>query len=186
MPSISYRAEDNLRRFENSAPIIGKGVMIDPSAVVLGDLELGDDVSIWPQASVRADIHSIHIGERSNIQDNAVLHVTHASSYNPNGWPLVIGADVTVGHSAVLHGCTIGKYVLIGMGAIVMDGSVVEDDTIIAANALVTQNQRLQSGFIYAGSPAEQLRPINDAEKQFLRYSSTNYVNLKNRYLELK
>ncbi len=183
MTKISYRAEDNIRAFADTQPIIGERVMIDPSAVVLGEVELGNDVSIWPQVSVRADMHSIRIGERSNIQDNAVLHVTHASSYNPDGWPVTIGTDVVVGHSAVLHGCTIGNRVLVGMGAIVMDGAVVEDDVMIAAGALVTPGKHLQSGYLYAGSPAKQLRPLSESEQKFLHYSPSNYVRLKDKYL---
>lgn len=185
MTHISYRAEDNIRAFPGTEPRIGARVMIDPTAVVLGDLDLADDVSIWPQSSVRADMHAIRIGERSNIQDNAVLHVTHASNYNPDGWPLTIGADVTVGHSAVLHGCTIGNRVLVGMGAIVMDGAVIEDDVMIAAGALVPPGKRLISGFVYAGSPAKQLRAMTDSERAFLTYSPGNYVRLKQKYLAI-
>ena len=122
MKSVSYRAEDNLRHWGTSSPVIGARVMIDPTAAVLGNIEISDDVSIWANCSVRADVHHITIGERTNVQDNSVLHVTHASDFNPGGWPLVIGTEVTVGHRAVLHGCTIGDRVLVGMGAIVMDG----------------------------------------------------------------
>jgi carbonic anhydrase/acetyltransferase-like protein (isoleucine patch superfamily) len=99
MTPLSYRAEDNIRPFGEHTPILGERVMIDPSAVVIGQVDLGDDVSIWPQCSIRADMHTISIGERSNVQDNAVLHVTHASGFNPKGWPLILGTDVTVGHS---------------------------------------------------------------------------------------
>jgi len=130
-----YDAKSNIRTFEGFNPTIGERVLIDPSSVVLGDLTIGDDVSIWPNCSIRADMHSIHIGDRSNIQDNSVLHITHASDYNPAGWPLTIGHDVTVGHSVTLHGCTLGSRVLVGMGAIIMDGVVVEEDVMIAAGA---------------------------------------------------
>jgi len=159
--------------------------MIDPSAVVLGDLAIGDDVSIWPNCSIRADMHRIEIGQRTNVQDNSVLHVTHASRFNPNGWPLLIGQDVTIGHGAILHGCSIGDRVLVGMGATIMDGSVVENEVMIAAGALVTPGKRLSSGFVYAGSPAKQLRGLSEAEQTFLQYSADNYVRLKNRYLAL-
>ena len=184
MKTVSYRAEDNMRAFGDSTPVLGKDIMIDPTAVVLGDIELGDDVSIWPQCSLRADMHRIRIGDRTNIQDNAVLHVTHASDFNPEGWPLLIGSDVTVGHSAILHGCTIGDRVLIGMGATVMDGAVVEDEVMVAAGALVTPGKTLESGLLYGGSPARPLRELTQSEHQFLSYSAANYVRLKARYLK--
>lgn len=184
MVAHSYRAEDNLRPFEDFKPLIGDRVMVDPSAVVLGDLEIGDDVSIWPLCSIRGDMHQIRIGDRSNIQDNAVLHITHASDFNPDGWPLTIGNDVTVGHGATLHGCTIGNRVLVGMGAVVMDGAVVEDEVMIAAGGLVPPGKHLESGYLYAGSPARQLRPLKESERAFLKYSAENYVRLKQRYLD--
>lgn len=180
---MTYRAEDNIRAFNGVSPRWGEGVMIDPSAVVLGDVTLGNDVSVWPQSAIRGDMHRIDIGDRTNIQDNAVLHVTHASVFNPKGWPLILGCDVTVGHSAVLHGCTLGSRVLIGMGAIVMDGAVLDDELMVAAGALVPPGKHLVSGFVYAGSPARPLRPMTDAEYQFLTYSPANYVRLKNQYL---
>lgn len=183
MAASDYRAVSNIRPWGGCEPTLGEGVMIDPSAVVLGDLIVGDDVSIWPHCSIRADMHQIRIGDRSNIQDNSVLHVTHASRFNPDGWPLTLGADVTVGHRAVLHGCTVGNRVLVGMGAIVMDGAVVEDDVMIAAGALVSPGKHLESGFLYAGSPAKPIRPLRDSEREFLRYSPQNYVRLKNQYL---
>jgi carbonic anhydrase/acetyltransferase-like protein (isoleucine patch superfamily) len=158
--------------------------MIDPSAVVLGDIELGDDVSIWPQCAIRADMHHIRIGQCTNVQDGAVLHITHASNYNPDGWPLTIGSHVTIGHGAILHGCTIGNHVLVGMRATVMDGAVVEDEVMLAAGCLVTPNKHCESGFVYAGSPGKKLRPLTDAERRFLHYSAENYVRLKDRYLQ--
>ncbi len=184
MQSANYRGEDNIRRFLDFIPKLGSRVMIDPSAVVLGDVTLGDDVSIWPQCAVRGDMHRIEIGDRSNIQDNSVLHITHAGKFNPDGWPLIIGEDVTVGHRAVLHGCRIGNRVLVGMGAIVMDGAVVEDEVMIAAGALVTPGKHLESGYLYAGSPAKPVRPIKDGERAFLGYSANNYVKLKDQFLD--
>ncbi|EED34439.1 anhydrase, family 3 protein [Luminiphilus syltensis NOR5-1B] len=183
MNDANYTPSDNIRRFGDWVPTIGSGVMIDPSAVVLGDITLGDDVSIWPHCSVRADMHRITIGNRTNIQDNSVLHITHAGNFNPDGFPLTIGSEVTVGHRALLHGCTIGNRVLIGMGAIVMDGAVVEDEVMIAAGALVTPGKHLPSGYVYGGSPARQMREMTDKEREFLSYSAGNYVNLKNTYL---
>jgi len=183
MKTVSYRAEDNIRAYLHFEPKLGARVMIDPSAVVLGDIELGDDVSIWPHCAVRGDMHKIRIGDRSNIQDGSVLHITHASDFNPAGWPLVIGNDVTVGHRVTLHGCTLGNFILVGMGAIIMDGAVVEDEVMIAAGTLVTPGKRLESGYLYAGSPVRQMRPLKDSERKFLRYSAQNYSKLKQTFL---
>ena len=184
MKQANYRGEDNIRRYLDFVPSLGERVMIDPSAVVLGDLALGDDVSVWPQVSIRADMHRIRIGDRTNIQDNSVLHITHAGKFNTDGCPLIIGSEVTVGHSVVLHGCTIGDRVLVGIGSVVMDGAVVEDEVMIGAGALVTPGKRLESGMLYAGSPARPLREITKREREFLSYSAANYVRLKDSFLD--
>jgi carbonic anhydrase/acetyltransferase-like protein (isoleucine patch superfamily) len=152
-------------------------------ATVIGDAVLGDDVSVWPGAVIRGDMHSIRVGDRSNVQDNAVLHITHASDYNPGGWPLAIGDDVVIGHSAVVHGCRIGNRVLVGIGAIVNDGAVVEDDVIIGAGCVVPPGKMLASGFVYVGNPCRQLRPLTQEERMFFTYSAANYVKLKDEYL---
>ena len=169
----------SVRNFKQWTPKLGARVFVDNSAVVLGDVELGDDVSVWPQVSIRGDMHKIKVGARTSVQDNSVLHITHAGPFNPDGWPLLIGDDVTIGHSVTLHGCTVGNRVLIGMGAIVMDGAIVEDEVVIAAGSLVTPGKRLESGFMYAGSPAKQVRPLKDKERAFFTYSANNYVTLK-------
>lgn len=171
------------RTYNGIAPRLGERVYIDPSATVIGDVELGDDVSVWPGAVIRGDMHSINVGDRSNVQDNAVLHITHASEYNPDGWPLTIGDDVVIGHSAVLHGCTVGDRVLVGIGAIVNDGAIVEDEVIIGAGCLVPPGKRLASGFVYVGNPCRQLRVVTDDERLFFTYSPANYVKLKDQYL---
>lgn len=173
----------NVRNFEGHTPQLGARVYIDPTAVVIGDVALADDVSLWPAAVLRGDMHSIRIGARTSIQDGSVLHVTHASDYNPGGWPLRVGADVTVGHNVTLHGCTLGNRILVGMGAVVMDGAVVEDDVVLGAGTLVTPGKTLESGYLYAGAPARQRRPLTDAERRYFRYSAANYVRLKDRYL---
>ena len=112
-----------------------------------------------------------------------MLHVTHKSASNPDGNPLIIGEDVTVGHKVMLHGCTIGNRVLVGMGSIVIDGAIIEDDVVIGANSLVTQGKRLESGYLYMGSPAKAIRKLTEAELGHLRYSANNYVEWKNNYL---
>ena len=128
-------------------------------------------------------MHRIRIGHRTNIQDNSVLHITHAGDFSEAGWPLTIGDDVTVGHSVVLHGCSIGNRVLVGIGSIVMDGVTVEDGVMIGAGSLVTPGKTLKSGWLYAGSPAKPMREITERERSFLIYSAQNYVKLKNRFL---
>ena len=172
-----------VRSFKNTAPVLGERVFVDPSAVVLGDVVLGDDSSVWPMTVIRGDMHRIRIGARTSVQDGAILHITHASSYNPDGYPLTIGEDVTIGHQAVLHGCTIGNRVLVGMGAKVLDGAVVEDEVMIGAGALVPPGKRLESGFLYVGSPDKQARPLTDKERSFFTYSAGNYVRLKDEHL---
>ncbi len=173
----------NLRSFQGRTPQLGQRVLIDPSAVVLGQVTLGDDVSVWPQVAIRGDMHSIRIGDRSSVQDGSVLHITHAGPFNPDGWPLNIGSDVTIGHRAVLHGCIIGNRVLVGMSATVMDGAVVEDEVVIAAGALVTPGKYLRSGHLYAGSPAREVRPLSEKELAYFLYSAHNYVMLKDQHI---
>ena len=128
-------------------------------------------------------MHRIRIGARTSVQDGSVLHITHAGPYNPDGWPLLIGADVTIGHNATLHGCTIGDRVLVGMGATVMDGAIVESEVVIGACALVTPGKTLRSGYLYAGSPAREMRALSDKELDYFRYSAANYVHLKDQHL---
>ncbi|PMR75873.1 gamma carbonic anhydrase family protein [Billgrantia endophytica] len=175
---------DPIRSWKGVTPVLGERVYVDPASVVLGDVELGDDCSVWPMAVIRGDMHRIRIGARTSVQDGSVLHITHASDFNPGGFPLTIGEDVTIGHKAILHGCTLGSRILVGMGAIVMDGAVVEDGVIIAAGALVSPGKRLESGHVYAGNPARAMRPIKESERAFFPYTAGNYVRLKDEYLE--
>src|SRR5690554_7076528 len=172
-----------IRSYQGITPKLGKNVFVDPTAVVMGDVELGEGASVWPMAVVRGDMHSIRIGKATSVQDGAVLHITHASDFNPDGFPLTIGDEVTIGHKAILHGCTLGNRILVGMGAIVMDGAVVEDEVIIAAGAVVTPGKHLESGFVYAGNPARPLRPLKQSERDFFPYTAGNYVKLKDQYL---
>ncbi|MBY6188799.1 gamma carbonic anhydrase family protein [Marinobacter hydrocarbonoclasticus] len=166
-----------------STPILADGVFIEGSAVLYGDITLGQDSSIWPLVAARGDVNYIRIGARTNVQDGSVLHVSRPGNGHPEGFPLIIGEDVTVGHKAMLHGCVIGDRVLVGMGAIVLDGVVVEDEVIIGAGALVPPGKRLESGFLYVGSPVKAVRPLTDDEKAFLKESAAHYVRLKDRYL---
>ncbi len=173
-----------LKSFRNQMPTLGANVYIDDSAIVIGAVVLGDDVSIWPTAVVRGDVEQITIGNNTNVQDGAVLHVSHQGKFSQQGHPLSIGTDVTIGHRAVIHGCTVGNYCLIGIGAIIMDDAILEDYVMLGAGALVPPNKRLESGYLYVGSPAKQSRPLSESEKEFLRYSASHYVSLKNVYLE--
>ncbi|HEY0962419.1 MAG TPA: gamma carbonic anhydrase family protein [Pseudomonadales bacterium] len=172
-----------LRSFLTHRPVLGERVFVDPSAVVIGRVQLGADVSIWPLTTIRGDVNDIAIGERTNIQDGSVLHNTAPSSSPPNGFPLKVGSDVTVGHKVILHGCTIGNRVLVGMGSIVMDGAVVEDDVIIGGGSVVTPGKVLASGGLYVGSPAKRVRDLRPDELEFLRYSAGHYVKLKDEHL---
>ena len=173
----------SLRSFQGHSPEVGQRVLIDPSAVVLGQVVLGDDVSVWPHVAIRGDMHRIRVGARTSVQDGSILHITHAGPYNPGGWPLDIGCEVTIGHNATLHGCTIGDRVLVGMAATVMDGAVVEDGVVIAAGALVAPGKRLRSGFLYAGTPAREIRSLNEQEMAYFTYSADNYVRLKDLHI---
>ncbi len=173
-----------IRPYNDKLPIIGKSVYIDQSAVIIGDVTLGDDVSIWPTTVVRGDVESITIGSATNVQDGSILHVSHAGKFSPIGYPLVIGKGVTVGHRAVVHACTVGDYCLVGMGAVIMDGAVLEDFVMLGASALVPSGRRLESGYLYVGSPAKRIRTLTESELEFLKYSAEQYVQLKNDYLK--
>ena len=142
-----------LRTYQNHTPTLGAGAFVDISAVVIGDVEIGTDSSVWPLTVIRGDMDRIRIGARTSVQDGCVLHITHAGPFNPDGFPLLIGHDVTIAHKVMLHGCTVGNRILIGMGSIVMDGAVVEDDVIIGAGSLVPPGKKLESGFFVRGQP---------------------------------
>ena len=172
-----------IRSYKGITPTYDNSVYIDESSVLVGDITLGKDSSVWPLVAARGDVNYIRIGERTNIQDGSVLHLTRASKSNPDGYPLIIGDDVTVGHKVMLHGCQLGNRILVGMGAIVMDNAVVEDDVIIGGGSLVPPNKRLESGYLYVGSPVKQARPLTEQERAFLKISADNYVQLKDEYL---
>ncbi len=172
----------NIRTFENFTPQINVTAFIDESAIVTGNVIIGSDSSVWPCCYIRGDIHSIVIGERTNIQDGCVLHVTHDSEFAPGGFKLTIGNDITVGHKVILHACTIEDLCLIGMGSVVLDGAVVESGAMIGAGSLVPPNKVLQGGYMWLGSPVKRARELTDKEKNFLKYSARHYVKLKNRH----
>ncbi|RMG56769.1 MAG: gamma carbonic anhydrase family protein [Gammaproteobacteria bacterium] len=173
-----------LRAFEGRSPQLGERVFVDEAAVIIGDVVLGDDCSVWPGTVIRGDIHYIRIGARTNVQDNSTLHVTHASEYTaPDGYPLHIGDEVTIGHGAIVHACTIGNRCLIGMGSIVLDGAVLEDEVLLGAGSLVAPGKQLEGGYLWLGRPARRARPLTEREREYLRYSAEHYVRLKDRFL---
>jgi carbonic anhydrase/acetyltransferase-like protein (isoleucine patch superfamily) len=164
---------DNLNRqldtFLRAKPTLGAGVYIARTAVVLGDVRIGDHASVWYNATVRGDINYIAIGHHSNIQDNAVLHLA-------DEYPCIVGNYVTVGHSAIVHACTVGNEVLVGMGATILDGAVIEDQCLIGAHSLVTPGTRIPAGSMVMGSPAKVVRALRPEERATLKYWADKYV----------
>ena len=171
-----------IRNFENKTPVFHSSTFIDETALVLGDVQIGENSSIWPLTVIRGDVNSIIIGNNTNIQDNSVLHVTHDGPYNPGGFDLKIGNNVTVGHRVILHGCNVGDSCLIGMGATIMDGAIIEPQNLIGAGSLVTPNKRLESGYLWMGSPIRKVRKLSAEELESIEYSALHYVKLKNRH----
>ena len=171
-----------IRKFENYTPEIAKSAFVDEASVVTGDVKIGEDSSIWPMCSVRGDINSIRIGERTNIQDGCVLHITHDSEFAPGGAALVVGDDVTVGHNVVLHACTIEDECLIGMGAVVLDGAIVQSGAMVGAGSLVPPGKVLEGGYLWLGSPVKRVRELSEKEQDFFKYSAMHYVKLKDRH----
>ncbi|HET6631487.1 MAG TPA: gamma carbonic anhydrase family protein [Rhodanobacteraceae bacterium] len=171
-----------VRDFAGRQPVMGARVYVDPAASVIGDVELGEDVSVWPGASIRGDVHRIRVGARSNVQDGSVLHVTHESRYGP-GFACTVGADVTIGHAAVIHACTIEDACLIGMHATLLDGAIVRRHGFVGAGALLPPGKVVGEGELWLGNPARRVRVLSDAEIEALHYSAAHYVELKDRYL---
>jgi carbonic anhydrase/acetyltransferase-like protein (isoleucine patch superfamily) len=172
-----------IRAFQETWPHLGQDVYIDDSAILIGDVTVGDDVSFWPTAIARGDVAAIEIGSRTNIQDGCMIHGTHKGRYSPDGFSVLIGSGVTVGHHAVIHGCRIGENSLVGTASIVMDGATVEDRVMIGAGSLVPPGKRLETGYLYVGTPVKRLRPLTSDEFDLLVYSADHYVRLKNEYL---
>lgn len=181
---MNPKNKSKLFRFMYENPTLGDRVFIDPAARVSGAVKLGDDVSVWPMAVIRGDVNRIEVGARSNIQDGSILHVTHESARQPEGMPLIIGEDVTVGHAAVLHACTVGDRCLIGMGALVMDGAVLEADSMVGGGTVVPPGKKVESGTLWRGNPARFARALTEQEIGSLLYSARHYVKLKDLYRE--
>ena len=166
-----------IRTYQGVKPTIPKSAFIEETAVIVGDVVIGEESSVWFHSVVRGDVHYIRIGNRTNVQDLSMLHVTHDTH------PLMIGDDVTVGHHVVLHGCTIKDRVLIGMGAIIMDGAVIGEDSVVAAGALVTEGTVVPPKSLILGFPAKVIRPVTDKELAWIRESAENYVRYAKEYM---
>ena len=172
-----------IRSFNNISPKIHDTVYVDEQATVIGNVEIGKDSAMWPHSVARGDINTIHIGQRTNVQDGSILHVTHAGEFCPSGFPLTIGNDVTIGHCAVIHACTVNDRSLIGMGSVVMDGAVIEDDCIIGAGSLVTEGTVVPSHSLALGSPARVKRSLNEKELAWIKESANNYIRHAKHYM---
>lgn len=172
-----------LAAYLDDMPILGTRVYVHASSQIIGDVSIGNDSSIWCNAVLRGDVNRIVIGQGSNVQDLTMGHVSHKTSDKPDGSPLLIGDYVTVGHSAILHGCTIGNECLIGMGSIILDDAVIPDHVMIGAGSLVPPNKVLESGMLYVGRPVKAVRALTPEEIAYLRYSAEHYIQLKNNYL---
>ncbi|MBX9660057.1 MAG: gamma carbonic anhydrase family protein [Nitrospiraceae bacterium] len=167
-----------IRTFQGIKPTIPDSCFIEDTAVVIGDVVLGEDCSVWFNAVIRGDVNHIRIGNRTNVQDLCMLHVTHDTH------PLIIGNEVTIGHSVVLHGCTIKDRVLVGMGAIVMDGAVIGEDSVVGAGALVVEGTVVPPKSVILGSPGRVRRGVSDAELAWIKESAANYVKYARQYMD--
>ena len=168
-----------IRTFGNFTPEIAAGVYVDPTALVIGQVKIGADSSVWPMTVIRGDINTVTIGKRTNIQDGSILHVTHDGPYSPGGASLVIGNEVTIGHAATLHACTLEDNCLIGIGSIVLDGAVVRKHAMLGAGSLVPGGKELEGGYLWMGRPAKKVRELTEKEIEYLSYSAEHYVKVK-------
>ena len=166
-----------VRTFQGITPTIPTSTFIEHTALVIGDVVIGEESSVWFNAVVRGDVHYIRIGHRTNVQDLSILHVTHDT------YPLVLGEDVTIGHHVILHGCTIKDHVLVGMGAIIMDGAVIGEHSVVGAGALVTERTVVPPNSLVLGSPAKVKRPVTQKELAWITESARNYVMYAREYM---
>ena len=173
---------NNVRSYQGLEPRIALDAYIDETAVVIGDVEIGQQASIWPMAVVRGDIHRIRIGAGTNVQDGSVLHVSHDSRFLPGGAPTILHERVTVGHQAMLHGCEIHDLCLVGIGARVLDRAVLKPRVMLAAGAVVPPGKHLEGGYLYVGAPAKRTRTLTDLELEYLEYAAQHYMELAIRH----
>ena len=174
----------SIRPFLQHHPKIADSAYIAPEALVCGQVSIGEDSSLWPNVVARGDVQAIEIGARCNIQDACVLHVAHDGPYTKGGIPLILEDDITVGHQAVLHACTVQHHCLIGIGTIVMDGATIEPYSLIAAGSLVSPGKTLETGYLWRGRPARPVRPLTEEEKQQIDYSAAHYVKLAKQHAQ--
>ncbi|MCG8487561.1 MAG: gamma carbonic anhydrase family protein [Chromatiales bacterium] len=172
----------NIRPFESHQPQIAADAWIDETALVIGNVHIASQASIWPMSVVRGDVHKIEIGARTNIQDGSVMHVSHDSYYLPGGRSLLIGSGVTVGHRVLLHGCKIADDCFIGMGSTILDGATLETGVMLGAGSLVPQGRTLEGGYLWLGRPARRVRALTDKEKEIISYTAEHYVKLAQRH----
>jgi len=172
----------NIRPFRGVRPLLAPGAWIDPAAVVIGEVSLGADSSVWPGCVVRGDVNFIRIGERTNIQDRTVIHCSSDTSFNPGGHPTRVGNSVSIGHGVILHGCTIEDDCLVGNGCILLDGCVLRRGAMVAAGSLVPPGKVLEGGYLWRGRPAQRVRELTAAERAMLKWIPDHYVELKNEY----
>ncbi|MEO5863470.1 MAG: gamma carbonic anhydrase family protein [Nitrospiraceae bacterium] len=165
-----------IRTFHGVTPTIPESCFIEETGVVIGDVVLGEYCSVWFHAVIRGDVHAIRIGDRTNVQDLSILHVTHGIH------PLIIGHEVTIGHGVILHGCTIKDRVLIGMGAIIMDGAVIGEHSVVGAGALITEHTIVPPNSLILGSPAKVKRSVTAEELEWIKKSAENYVKYAGQY----
>lgn len=168
--------------FEHFSPTIAQSAYVDPTAVVIGQVVLADDASVWPLAVLRGDLNTIKIGARTNVQDGSVIHVVPDYEYCPGGLAVIIGEETTIGHGVILHGCSIGSHCLIGMNATVLDGAMIEENVIVGANSLVPPKKILRKGYLYFGNPVKEIRPLTPEEILQVNDNAKLYVDLKNRF----
>ena len=170
-------------KFEGIEPERDAKSFVAEGARIIGKVRMKEYSSLWFISVARGDVNYIRIGCNSNIQDLSMLHVSSPSAEKPNGSPLIIGDEVTVGHRVTLHGCTIGNRVLVGMGSIVLDDAVIEDEVMIGAGSLVPPRKRLASGYLYVGSPVKPVRELSAEERAFLKHSAMHYVGVAADYM---
>ena len=173
----------NIRPFKHHQPSIADNAYIDSSAVIIGQVQIGTDVSVWPMTVIRGDVHQIKIGAMSNIQDGSILHVTHKSNHNPEGGPLLIGLGVTVGHGAILHACDIGDYCLVGMGSTILDEAQMEHHSMLGAGSVLPPGKIIKTGELWVGNPAKKVKHLSQSQVDSLEYSARHYVKLKEQYM---
>ncbi len=171
-----------IRSFLGATPAVDTTAYVDETAVLLGDVALGEHSSVWPLCVIRGDVNRISIGMRTNIQDGSIIHVTHRHTEHPSGHATCIGSEVTVGHRVVLHGCKIEDQCLIGMGSIVMDGALVRSRVLLGAGSLVPEGHELEGGYLWLGTPARRVRSLTASELAWIGYSADHYVRLKDQH----